>query len=92
MPICPLCNGTKYDFKKDKNSGYFVECKKCHGTGIIEEQTNEEWFCGLSTEEKAKVITDFIKRIAKAEEIELNINKEAWIRWLKQPHKEEKHE
>ena len=56
------------------------------------EQTNEEWFCGLSTEEKAKVITDFIKRIAKAEEIELNINKEAWIRWLKQPHKEEKHE
>ena len=52
------------------------------------EQTNEEWFCGLSTKEKAKVITDFIKRIAKAEEIELNINKEAWIRWLKQPHKE----
>ena len=56
MPICPLCNGTKYDFKKDKNSGYFVECKKCHGTGIVEEQTNEEWFANLSTEEKATYI------------------------------------
>ena len=50
--------------------------------------TNEEWFCGLSTEEKAEEITNFIKRIASAEEIELNINKEAWIRWLKAVHKE----
>ena len=35
--ICPVCFGRKYDFKKDGNSGYFVECKKCHGTGEIDE-------------------------------------------------------
>ncbi len=47
--------------KKDGNSGYFVECKKCHGTGIVESLTNEEWFDGLSTEEKAKFICNLMK-------------------------------
>ena len=40
--------------------------------------TNEEWFCRLPTEEKAKVIVN-IHNLAKLEQIE-------W--WLKQPHKE----
>ena len=38
--------------------------------------TNEEWFCQLPTEEKAKVIVN-IHNLAKLEQIE-------W--WLKQPH------
>ena len=54
--ICPVCFGRKYDLKKDGNSGYFVECKKCHGIGIVEPQTNEEWFDTLSTKEKAKLL------------------------------------
>ena len=84
---CQYCdNGTTY-VPLDWEDGTFDEdtCKYCNGTGEIE-QTNEEWLCSLSTEEKAEAITDFIKRIAKAEEIELNINKEAWIRWLKEKH------
>lgn len=50
--------------------------------------TNEEWIKSASAEQLAEAITDFIKRMANAEEVELNINKVAWIRWLKQPHKE----
>jgi len=52
-------------------------------------QTNEEWIKTLNTEEMAKAITDFIKRIANAKEVELNINKEVWIRWLKEKHRGE---
>lgn len=39
--------------------------------------TNEEWFCGLSTEEKAKVIVN-IHNLANIDQIE-------W--WLKEIHK-----
>lgn len=101
--ICPICFGRKYDFKKDGNSGYFVECKKCHGTGIVEPQTNEEWFCGLSTEEKARFITRYgIRRqvlhsfetvgdsIKKSTDRHLGTTDifEPIEEWLKQPRKE----
>lgn len=53
MMKCPACNGTGLvynalgDFEED--------CGYCHGTGnVAEPLTNEEWFCGLSTAEKAK--------------------------------------
>ena len=59
--ICPVCFGRKYDFKKDGNSGYFVECKKCHGTGIVESQTNEEWMKTLDTEELVDHLYDWRK-------------------------------
>lgn len=40
--------------RKWKKEGYkYVEISICNGTGEIK-QTNEEWFCGLSTEEKAE--------------------------------------
>lgn len=55
-----------------------------------EEQTNEEWFCQLPTEEKA----DFLAKkcceisckffLGEAEEIFSGY----WVEWLKQPHKE----
>ena len=81
---CKHCNGT------GKVRGYFYEktgvnkwekvwgdspCDECNGTGEIK-VTNEEWFCTLPTEEKAKVIVN-IHNLAKLEQIE-------W--WLKQPH------
>ena len=86
--ICPVCFGRKYDFKKDGNSGYFVECKKCHGTGKIE-TTNEEWFCALSTEEKARWFCDHIgcsncRFYGKC--LDEQMGQDLWIKWLKQPH------
>ena len=50
--------------------------------------TNEEWINSLDTDGKAEAITNFIKRIATAKEVELNINKVAWVKWLKSEHKE----
>lgn len=54
--------------------------------GKIKPLTNEEWIKSANTEQLAEAITDFIKRMANAEEVELNTNKVAWVRWLKQPH------
>ena len=81
-----------YDFKKDGNGGYFVECKKCHGTGIVESQTNEEWFASLTTEEKAKVFANATYSTAETPLTILWGGKEAeqkkWERWLKEIHDE----
>ena len=65
------------------------ECKKCEykdrcANSDDRPQTNEEWFCGLSTEEKAK----WIRRKTHGndeynEEVEL-----AWEGWLKAKHEE----
>lgn len=63
---CYKCNGTGY-YDIDN------ECPVCDGTGEYEPfdadieldkldsepQANEEWFCGLSTKEKADKLTDF---------------------------------
>ena len=57
---CPKCNGRG-------TVGYFhidhfvdIECDRCHGSGEVSEVplTNEEWFCSLSTEEKARWIAE----------------------------------
>ena len=54
------------------------------------EQTNEEWFCGLSTEEKAKVFANATYSTAETPLTILWGGKEAerkkWELWLKQPH------
>ena len=54
---CQRCNGTgkRYSWMLDKRD----ECPYCGGTGEVE-VTNEDWFCRLSTEEKAK----FFKEIS----------------------------
>ena len=44
------------------------------------EHTNEEWFCQLSTEEKAEIIAQLSS---------YGGNVEAILEWLKQPHREE---
>ena len=93
--ICPVCFGRKYDFKKDGNSGYFVECKKCHGTGIVEPLTNEEWFCGLSTEEKVTALLNLREHIRQKMRAELGsenkFHKGDYYReWLKEKHREER--
>lgn len=58
---CPRCNGTGKITEwvaTDTLSEYEFPCRKCNGTGEIE-VTNEQWFCGLSTEEKAKWFGDW---------------------------------
>ena len=53
-------------------------------------QTNEEWFCQLSTEEKAKVFANATYSTAETPLTILWGGKEAeqkkWEMWLKQPH------
>ena len=57
------------------------KCDICNGTGEVE-QTNEEWFCQLSTEEKA----EFLEKIT---DPRVGYLVGYWQEWLKQPHSEE---
>lgn len=59
---CPMCNGSgkcyeqkiRYqEIETNRTDFTIAKCHKCNGTGEVE-QTNEEWFAGLSTKEKAK--------------------------------------
>ena len=59
---CPLCKGRKVEQILTDGMVDIVNCKCCSGTGVVEPLTNEEWFCGLSTEEKAIFITMFALR------------------------------
>ena len=67
------------------------DCKDCGAyTYSHHTQTNEEWFCGLSTEEKAEFLAKKCCEISckfflgEAEEI----FSKYWVEWLKQPHTE----
>ena len=50
--------------------------------------TTEEWFCQLSTEEKAKWITENLSVYADSwvKSDEKLLNPATWVEWLKQPH------
>ena len=84
--LCKNCKGVGYIIIDSPYMPYHEECWECNGKGVVEPLTNEEYIRNASTEELAEAITDLIKRIANAKEVELNINKEAWIRWLKEVH------
>ena len=58
---CPICDGGGRITSLP--SGMPVKCTRCNGTGEVE-QTNEEWFASLSTEEKAVFMTLFSLRRA----------------------------
>ena len=56
---CKYCNGTGYnDTQRGAVITEFPPCPWCGGSGYVKdkEQTNEEWFNGLSTIEKAKAL------------------------------------
>ena len=97
---CPECDGTgkvqkwfyeRTGFGKCEKVCGDVKCEWCNGTGEVE-QTNEEWFDGLSTEEKAKVFANATYSTAETPLTILLGGKEAeqkkWELWLKQPHTE----
>ena len=86
-----------------KNNDRVSALPKCGGSGYVKdnEQTNEEWFCQLSTEEKAEwIANDINERVKLAlHDSELNDgdvdadyymeDADDWSEWLKQPHKEQ---
>lgn len=91
---CKHCNGT------GKIRGYFYEktgvnkwekvwgdspCEECNGTGEIE-ITNEEWFCSLPTEEKARFIADNDGTIQIGDEVDYQNTMKKWSKWLKEKH------
>jgi hypothetical protein len=87
---CPRCNGKRCE---PNNSGYLVwiACKMCHGTGIVPDN-NENWFCSLPTEEKAKWLADNFGYVAykgsggKPKRVQEDLV-EYWQEWLKEEHK-----
>ena len=91
---CPECDGRGYleELLPTKFMGRFtqykaIECSVCHGKGEV--QTNEEWFAGLSTEEKAEVLYKFYCDGRNDElQVYVSINAYSFKEWLKQPHTE----
>ena len=83
---CYVCNGRGY-FPVSNIAAKI--CPQCDGTGEIE-QTNEEWFCSLPTEEKAKWITENLSVYADlwVKRDEKLLNPVTWEEWLKEIHKE----
>ena len=85
---CPRCNGKRCE---PDNSGYLVwrACKMCHGKGIVPDN-NENWFCSLPTEEKAK----FLEMICysawgdKNSRFKDMADYTDWVEWLKEVHNE----
>ena len=77
---CPKCGGNGKEYWNGNvfcNTGF--ECDKCNGTGEIE-QTNEEWFDTLSTEEKAEVFAQLSS---------YGGNVDAILDWLKGEHRQD---
>ena len=84
---CPICDGGGRITSLP--SGMPVKCTRCNGTGEVE-QTNEEWFDSLTTEEKAKVFANATYSTAVAPMEILVCGKEfeqkKWEMWLKEKH------
>ena len=64
-----------------------VKCEWCNGTGEVE-QTNEEWFCTLPTEEKAHFLSVECARAMCEQQLKITNRNgvDYWKMWLKQPH------
>ena len=90
---CKSCQGTGripfLDIVDNKIVNIEQECPVCNGTGKIE-QTNEQWFCLLPTEEKAKVIykiaKDNFQELRKMFYLVANDDCDAIAMWLKEVH------
>ena len=84
MSICNECWGKGWIEKQ----GVQFDCRKCKGTGVIknEPQTNEEWFCSLSTEEKAKWLNQQMMYAAREQGY---FTVDGLSKWLKEKHNHE---
>ena len=84
---CPLCGYVEdVDSLIDGGRGW-ITCPRCKGKGL----TNEEWFCQLPTEEKAKWLAEHMNcsYCPKQEPcFTANDCKKLFIEWLKEKHTE----
>ena len=95
MSKCKNCDGRGFNLLMDRfGTMRKVGCVECYGTGEVKkstEQTNEEWFAGLSTEDKADVLNEFVLGAYYAG-LDGKIPKmhccKDFQRWLKAVHKE----
>ena len=88
---CPLCDG-KGEYMHQ--CGGYRPCEHCDGTGEIV-QTDEQWFCSLSTEEKAKWLSNVLYacmrcgmncHVGYCPFDKCIIDKEDALEWLKEEH------
>ena len=91
---CEACCVDGYiGFRTDDGHISMRTCRRCDGYGYIkvEQMTNEEWFCGLSTEEKAKWLSrnsKFMYGCGRMETTPKIMYEEDWEWWLKEKHDE----
>ena len=83
---CSLCDG-KGEYMHQ--CGGYRPCEHCNGTGKVD-ITNEDWFCSLSTEEKARFFA--CEFTIACDDYAYSGNKETWnekywLEWLKKEHK-----
>ena len=89
MSICKKCKKKNfcvtYAYLLSRGIGLPNECDD-----FIGEQTNEEWFCGLSTEEKANFFHDIVIRAVQAtwdgKKPDYPAYLYDWKKWLKEKH------
>ena len=80
MTKCPKCKF--YNICKGRINETVENCVRYKST----EQTNEEWFCQLSTEEKAEWLEN---KMTWAAQEQGTFTAKGWETWLKQPHTNE---
>ena len=82
--FCFNCNDRKQCYTKPK------DCTRIQEEIGLQEMTNEEWLCGLSTEEKAKWIAE--EKMCRGYFIFPSMEEaiQDALEWLKQPHREER--
>ena len=78
---CYVCNGRGY-FPVSNIAAKI--CPQCNGTGEMQ-MTNEEWFCQLPTDEKARWLEE---KMTWAAQEQGTFTAKGWVKWLKQPHTE----
>lgn len=86
---CPVCDGKGYFPISDIAAKV---CPQCNGTGRIE-QTNEEWFCDLSTEEKVSALLNLHEKVRQKMRTDIGgensfYKGDYYREWLKETHDE----
>ena len=86
---CTKCGGTGFVPTNVFGVNGAIKCDFCDGTGVfitnaVEPMTNEEWFCGLSTEDKAKVL----RRRTYGNSDDNETVEQGWVNWLKAKHED----
>ena len=81
---CPTCESCEYA----QYCGATEFMRKCERHNKKVEQTNEEWFCGLPTEEKADMLSELVWWIHPSVQggRKVELTKESFLRWLKEKH------